>query len=254
MEAEKEKQGCLSVLLGLFPWLGERTLKPAALPYARRDDFLSPAEHSFYSVLTNMLGEHFTVCPKVSLSDVFYINPRKVPAGEKPISYRNRIDRKHVDFLICTPKTMIPVLGIELDDKSHRRVDRQVRDAFVDSVFTAAGLPLLHVPAAASYNTRELAILLRPHLEPVREVGRTLQKGDPGAAAAEEPVEAADSASLGGSAKPACPKCGGEMVLRTASRGTHAGKQFWGCENYPQCRGVIPIVNKDADEGQADSG
>ena len=38
---------------------------------------------------------------------------------------------------------------------------------------------------------------------------------------------------------PCCPKCGGEMVLRTAKSGTNQGGQFWGCANYPQCRGIV---------------
>ncbi len=33
-----------------------------------------------------------------------------------------------------------------------------------------------------------------------------------------------------------CPHCGGELVLRVARRGSHAGSRFWGCSNYPQCR------------------
>jgi restriction system protein len=33
-----------------------------------------------------------------------------------------------------------------------------------------------------------------------------------------------------------CPKCGGEMVLRTAQRGSHPGEKFWGCSNFPRCR------------------
>ena len=33
-----------------------------------------------------------------------------------------------------------------------------------------------------------------------------------------------------------CPKCGGELVLRTAKRGPNAGGQFWGYSNYPKCR------------------
>lgn len=33
-----------------------------------------------------------------------------------------------------------------------------------------------------------------------------------------------------------CPKCGAELVLRTAKRGDHAGNQFYGCSNYPKCR------------------
>ena len=37
---------------------------------------------------------------------------------------------------------------------------------------------------------------------------------------------------------PACPQCGGLMVLRTARKGKNTGKQFWGCQNYPQCKGT----------------
>ncbi len=39
---------------------------------------------------------------------------------------------------------------------------------------------------------------------------------------------------------PACPKCGQPMALRTARRGRHAGSQFWGCQNYPDCSGTRP--------------
>lgn len=38
-----------------------------------------------------------------------------------------------------------------------------------------------------------------------------------------------------------CPKCGGTMIKRIAKQGANAGKAFWGCANFPQCRGVVPI-------------
>lgn len=38
-----------------------------------------------------------------------------------------------------------------------------------------------------------------------------------------------------------CPKCGAEMVLRTAKRGANAGKEFWGCVNYPKCREIVTL-------------
>lgn len=41
-------------------------------------------------------------------------------------------------------------------------------------------------------------------------------------------------------ADPACPACGGSMVRRTARRGEHAGRAFWGCRSYPRCRGTRP--------------
>ncbi|MBP5495463.1 MAG: NERD domain-containing protein [Lachnospiraceae bacterium] len=38
-----------------------------------------------------------------------------------------------------------------------------------------------------------------------------------------------------------CPRCGGKLVLRTAQRGAHAGNQFYGCSNYPNCKFVKNI-------------
>jgi restriction system protein len=38
---------------------------------------------------------------------------------------------------------------------------------------------------------------------------------------------------------PPCPRCGASMVRRTAGRGQHAGKPFWGCSKYPACKGIV---------------
>lgn len=35
---------------------------------------------------------------------------------------------------------------------------------------------------------------------------------------------------------PCCPKCGSQLVLRTAKKGNNAGNQFYGCSNFPKCR------------------
>lgn len=33
-----------------------------------------------------------------------------------------------------------------------------------------------------------------------------------------------------------CPKCGRELVLRTAKKGSNTGQQFYGCTSFPKCR------------------
>jgi restriction system protein len=38
-----------------------------------------------------------------------------------------------------------------------------------------------------------------------------------------------------------CPKCGSEMVLRTAKKGIHAGQKFWGCSRFPACRAITNV-------------
>lgn len=40
---------------------------------------------------------------------------------------------------------------------------------------------------------------------------------------------------------PACPNCGKAMVKRTARQGSKAGRSFWGCAAYPDCKGTQPI-------------
>lgn len=39
---------------------------------------------------------------------------------------------------------------------------------------------------------------------------------------------------------PACPGCGKLMVERTAKKGTLVGQAFWGCQDYPRCRRIVP--------------
>jgi hypothetical protein len=235
--------GCLDSFLGIFRSQPKSsdivvTYLPSdeeeeedTFPYRLRDDFLSPAEHTFYLVLKNMMGEHFTICPKISLAEIFFV----VRPNENMTAY-NKINRKHVDFLICDPKKMAPLFGIELDDSSHKRADRADRDEFVENAFDAAGLPLLRIPVRANYNTSELGALFRHTLELRRKTHN--QEPEIG----EEPVmQDISPKSVSGSQPPLCPKCGIPLTLRTATRGPTPGQKFWGCPNYPRCRAVIPI-------------
>lgn len=56
----------------------------------------------------------------------------------------------------------------------------------------------------------------------------------------ESPEENKDAESYG--EVPLCPKCGAKMVLRTATRGQNMGNKFYGCPNFPSCRGIVNIL------------
>jgi hypothetical protein len=43
------------------------------------------------------------------------------------------------------------------------------------------------------------------------------------------------------SGDPSCPKCGNAMLKRTAKSGGNSGNEFWGCSQYPKCRGIVNI-------------
>jgi hypothetical protein len=138
-----------------------------------------------------------------------------------------------VDFVICDPKTMVPQFALELDDSSHNRPDREERDAFVDQVFAAAELPLLHIPVRAGYNTAELSVLFKGAMQKSKTKETPAMSVTPSTG----PATASPASKI-----PLCPKCGVPMVLRTAKNGAQAGKPFYGCPNYPKCRVVLPVA------------
>lgn len=212
-------QGCLGFLFRLVGAGGEDE-GPSKLPYRLRQDFLSRAELSFYHVLRQAVGDQFTVCCKVGLTEIFWVAQQ-----EDRLKWRNKIHQKHVDFLVCDVQTMQPVAGVELDDASHERADRKARDWFVDQVFEQAGLPLIHVPARRSYAVSDIQESLR--------LGLATRTGSAPAAAVVQPAP---------TGSPTCPRCDVPMVLHTARRGANSGSKFWGCPNYPKCRHTLPLA------------
>lgn len=211
-----------------FLMIGKQT--KAEFPYVLQNNFLSPSELAFFNVLRAVVDKREAVlCTKVRLSDIFRV--KKSDRRGLRI-YANKIDRKHVDFLVCDLATMRPLMGIELDDKSHQRRDRQERDAFVDQVFKAASLPLLHVPVKGSYAVTELEAQLASFLAAKPEEEKRITPPDS--------VPQATASSSITNQPPLCPTCGSMMVLRTVKSGVNAGNRFWGCSTYPNCRSILP--------------
>jgi predicted RNA-binding Zn-ribbon protein involved in translation (DUF1610 family) len=172
-----------------------------------------------------VVADRALVFTKVGLWDIFFVARPQENRGAKA-----QIDRKHVDFLLCEPTTMRPILAIELDDKSHQRSSRIGRDELVDAVFETANLPLLRIPAQFAYDTRALETDLSRYLAGVQPAAEPQKRSVP-------PVAARPDAS----SAPLCPKCGTPMVMRVANRGQHQGKRFYACPNYPKCRSVMPV-------------
>ncbi|WP_153556981.1 DUF2726 domain-containing protein [Roseimaritima sediminicola] len=218
--AESQRSGCLGFFLRVFGFnSGDGTADASEeLPYRLRTSFLSPAELAFYRVL-EQAAPQYSINNKVRLWDVLY-----VPRAEGSRRYENKISSKHVDFLLCDPATMQPVLAIELDDSSHNRQDRQDRDAFVDKAFAAARLPILHVAASRNYSATDLR----------DRIAACIHGESPA-------VVSGSDTTVREPASPLCSKCDTSMVLRTATRGKHAGRQFWACVNYPKCRELVGI-------------
>ena len=145
-----EQPGCLGFLQKLFGSPGGGKAR-AEWPYVRQPKgLLSKAEFSFFRVLQQACGDRYVVLIKVGLGDLV-----TVKAGtENWQSYRNKIDRKHIDFVLCDPQTMHVVAAVELDDQSHNSEKSRQRDEVKNKACEAAGLPLIRFKAQRSYDPK----------------------------------------------------------------------------------------------------
>jgi hypothetical protein len=89
------------------------------LPYSAKKYFFSAAERSFYEVLRRLVPDH-TLSAKVRLANLVYVSR----GTESRQSHFNRIQSKHIDFVLCD-NDLTPVLAIELDDASHAEESRK---------------------------------------------------------------------------------------------------------------------------------
>jgi len=148
--------GCLGLFwMALRRWARE---PDEMFLYQKQERMLSPAEERLYHALRQTVGNgRLIIMPKVRLADVFKVSI----SGTGRQGQFNRISAKHVDFLLCDRDTFKPLLGIELDDRSHERADRVERDRIVDRIFEAAELPLVHLPVKRSgYTVAEITKML----------------------------------------------------------------------------------------------
>ncbi len=59
--------------------------------------------------------------------------------------YRSHIERKSADFVVCDKKTCVPCLVIDIDGSVHNRLDIHEKDAEINQILNAIGLPILRL-------------------------------------------------------------------------------------------------------------
>ena len=88
-------------------------------------------EHDFYKVLSSLLDSKYVVIPQVHLDEL--VVTASVGKKNKLFSFRH-IDQKSVDFVVCDKTTLVPLVAIELDGKSHLQQKTKDRDLEVERI------------------------------------------------------------------------------------------------------------------------
>ncbi len=120
--------------------------------YGRKDFFMNQAEHEFFDVLIEVVGNGYYVFPQVHLSTIL---EHRIKGQDWRAAFR-RINGKSVDFVICDKAYIKPLLAIELDGRSHDIEAIRQRDADVEHIFERADLRLLRFANHGSPDREEV--------------------------------------------------------------------------------------------------
>lgn len=127
---------------------------PSQYAYTRKLYIMTKAEAACFRKLQEISGTKYYAFPQVHLSSLL----DHAVKGQNWKGALAKIQRKSVDFAIVDSETLQTLLVIELDDYSHERVDRKIRDKFVDEILSAAKIPLIRL------NSQSLESLNEGHI------------------------------------------------------------------------------------------
>lgn len=121
--------------------------------YRKSNQVMTDHELKYYKILNEAVGENYYILAQAHLSAFL---EHKVPNGQNwKVAFRH-INGKSIDYLLCDKQTLAPLLAIELDDASHEKQDRRLRDEEVERIFTDAKLPLMRVASHGEISPESL--------------------------------------------------------------------------------------------------
>ena len=133
------------VLFVVFILVFRFLLKPR---FVSKDRLMSVVEARMLNKLKPLEGGRYYLFAQVRVADVIGVGGKE--GSSSWWSLFRQISSKHVDFVFVERSTMRPVVAIELDDLSHNKPDRIVRDKFLNKAFEQAGTKLVR------YTTKQL--------------------------------------------------------------------------------------------------
>jgi hypothetical protein len=117
---------------------------------------------------------------------------------------------------------------------------RRKRRRLLDSITTPGGNTLVSI-SSQEFEASQSVASTEPQTRTVVDVPQPIAVPEPVAApdlnvapspVPEKPIEPQ---------APACPHCKKVMIMKVARTGPNAGGNFWGCGDYPKCRGIRAI-------------
>ncbi len=131
----------------IFKILGRR--EETAIPqedlvarFEIRERFLSDDELQCYRVLSEAVPVGAIVCPKPRVLETL-----RVLNAHEHLEDALRVDRKHIDFLICSDSSGHPLCAVQIDWWNEQRQEVRPREQILAQALERANLPVMYVPS-----------------------------------------------------------------------------------------------------------
>lgn len=113
--------------------------KKFAYKYRRKEQLMTNYEAKFFRRLEKVAGDRYYIFPQVHLSSIL---DHKVK-GQDWRAALSTIQRKSVDYVLCSREDLRITYAIELDDSSHDQDERVDRDRTVERILADSGVVLV---------------------------------------------------------------------------------------------------------------
>lgn len=184
-------------------------------------------------LIKQVRGEEFGALKKLAFEKFFYDNYRSVIVLANPKTVVNdKYANKEIKAQIIRADALIDYIRRVNSEAKKDRAELSDKDMEERAEFFLSKHSERNVDYAEKYHSSYLSPVTTERVEAIIP---------------ERPMKATDrlSVSLQNPEQPGrstvCPKCGAEMVLRTAQKGGKVGNQFWGCSKFPKCKGIINV-------------
>ncbi|MDU6333777.1 MAG: DUF2726 domain-containing protein [Enterobacter hormaechei] len=169
------------------------SIKKSTYYYKEKDFWDSSLEKEVYFYINNFIknkSAKVEILPHVSLRELFK------PTNDFNNQNLKQLSSYHIDILLLSEKSFVPLVAIEIDGPHHELDDKQrIRDAFKNSLFERNGIQLLRLkPDNCNYAFIESELTKLLSTAPIY-----------------------------------CPECGSEMIEKSNNK---TGEKFLGCSGF----------------------
>ena len=121
-------------------------------PHYKPRSFLDSVEGSVYKGLSEVFDANTKVFAKVCLAELV-----AAPKSDRQyLAHWRRVQRRTIDFLICSATTLKPILAIKLETDLDSKKRRSSGPGVLEEVLDDIGLPLLRLRAQDEYDAEDL--------------------------------------------------------------------------------------------------